>query len=80
MGGLDEVIPSEFTHDTFDVGSIGWASAGPHTESCQIFFMTSEAAHLDGRYTNMGQVIHGMEFLSEMTIGTTIKSIKEVQP
>jgi cyclophilin family peptidyl-prolyl cis-trans isomerase len=80
MGSLDEVIPSEFTNDTFDFGSIGWASAGPHTESCQIFFMTSEAGHLDGRYTNMGQVIHGMEFLPEMTIGTTIKSIREVQP
>jgi hypothetical protein len=34
---------------------------------------------LDGRYTNMGQVIQGLEFLPEMTIGTTIKSIREVQ-
>ena len=80
MGGLDEVIPSEFTLDSFDAGCIGWASAGPHTESCQIFFMTSDAPHLDGRYTNMGQVIQGLEFLPEMTIGTTIKSIREVQP
>jgi cyclophilin family peptidyl-prolyl cis-trans isomerase len=79
MGSLDEVIPSEFTLDSFDAGCIGWASAGPHTESCQIFFMTSEAAHLDGRYTNMGQVIQGLEFLPEMTIGTTIKSIRETK-
>ena len=41
--------------------------------------MTSDAPHLDGRYTNMGQVIEGIEFLPEMTIGTTIKSIREAK-
>jgi cyclophilin family peptidyl-prolyl cis-trans isomerase len=76
MGSLDSVIPSEFTEDSFTLGHIGWASAGPHTESCQIFFMTSDAPHLDGRYTNMGAVYKGEEWLSKMTIGTKINWIK----
>lgn len=76
MGSLDSVIPSEFTEDSFTLGHIGWASAGPHTESCQIFFMTSDAPHLDGRYTNMGAVYNGEEWLSKMTIGTKINWIK----
>ncbi|MBM3429306.1 MAG: peptidylprolyl isomerase [Bacteroidetes bacterium] len=60
------------------MGHIGWASAGPHTESCQIFFMLDEAFHLDGRYTNMGKVIQGIETLDQLGLGTEIISIQQV--
>lgn len=78
MGSLDYTIASEFSGEHFDIGHIGWASAGPHTESCQIFFMLDDAFHLDGRYTNMGKVIQGIETLDRLGLGTEIISIQQV--
>ena len=78
MGSLDYTIASEFSGEHFDIGHIGWASAGPHTESCQIFFMLDEAFHLDGRYTNMGKVIQGIEKFGRLDLGTEIISIQQV--
>lgn len=78
MGSLDYTIASEFSSEHFETGNIGWASAGPHTESCQIFFMLDEAFHLDGRYTNMGKVIQGAEKLDRLGLGTEIISIQFV--
>lgn len=78
MGSLDYTIASEFSGEHFDIGHIGWASAGPHTESCQIFFMLDEAFHLDGRYTNMGKVIRGIEKLDRLGLGTEIISIQQI--
>lgn len=78
MGSLDYTIASEFSGEHFDIGHIGWASAGPHTESCQIFFMLDEAFHLDGRYTNMGKVIQGIEKLDRLGLGTEIISIQQI--
>jgi cyclophilin family peptidyl-prolyl cis-trans isomerase len=78
MGSLDYTIASEFTPEHFSKGQIGWASAGPHTESCQIFFMLDEAYHLDGRYTNMGKITKGLERLNSLPLGTGIVSIRKV--
>ncbi len=72
MGSLDYTISSEFSPTHFDQGSIGWASAGAHTESCQFFFMLDEAYSLDGRYTNMGHVTQGIEKLKTLPLGTQI--------
>ncbi len=77
MGSLNEVISSEFNPYPFVTGAIGWASAGPHTESCQIFFMLDEAPHLDGRYTNMGFTPEA-EKLSHLRLGDQILSIQEI--
>jgi cyclophilin family peptidyl-prolyl cis-trans isomerase len=78
MGSLDYTIASEFTSAHFSKGQIGWASAGPHTESCQIFFMLDEAYHLDGRYTNMGKITKGLEQLNSLPLGTEIVTIRKV--
>jgi cyclophilin family peptidyl-prolyl cis-trans isomerase len=78
MGSLDFTIASEFSDSHFQMGSIGWASAGPHTESCQIFFMLDEAYTLDGRYTNMGSVTSGMEKLVHLPLGTQILRIENI--
>ncbi len=78
MGSLDYTITSEFSPEHFLAGQIGWASAGPHTESCQIFFMLDEAYHLDGRYTNMGHITSGLEKLKTLPLGTEIVSIRQL--
>jgi len=78
MGSLNEVISSEFNPYPFMGGSIGWASAGPHTESCQIFFMLDEAPHLDGRYTNMG-FTPDLEKLTHLRLGDQLLKIEEVR-
>jgi peptidyl-prolyl cis-trans isomerase B (cyclophilin B) len=78
MGSLNEVISSEFNPYPFVTGAIGWASAGPHTESCQIFFMLDEAPHLDGRYTNMGFTPE-IEKLTHLRLGNQILKIEEVR-
>lgn len=78
MGSLNEVISSEFNPYPFVTGAIGWASAGPHTESCQIFFMLDEAPHLDGRYTNMG-LTPEIEKLTHLGLGDQILKIEEVR-
>ncbi len=78
MGSLDYTIASEFSGRHFEKGSIGWASAGPHTESCQIFFMLDEAYTLDGRYTNMGDITSGLEHLIHLPLGTQILSIQPI--
>lgn len=78
MGSLNEVISSEFNPYPFVTGAIGWASAGPHTESCQIFFMLDEASHLDGRYTNMGFTPE-IEKLTHLRLGDQILKIEEMR-
>ena len=77
MGSLNEVISSEFNPYPFITGAIGWASAGPHTESCQIFFMLDDAPHLDGRYTNMGFTPE-IEKLAHLRLGDQILTIEEI--
>jgi cyclophilin family peptidyl-prolyl cis-trans isomerase len=78
MGSLDYTIASEFSTSHFEKGSIGWASAGPHTESCQIFFMLDEGYNLDGRYTNMGEITSGIDQLNTLPLGTEILSIRRL--
>jgi cyclophilin family peptidyl-prolyl cis-trans isomerase len=78
MGSLDYTIASEFSTSHFEKGSIGWASAGPHTESCQIFFMLDEGYNLDGRYTNMGVITSGIDQLNTLPLGTEILSIRRL--
>jgi len=78
MGSLDEVIRSEFTLEPFLRGSIGMASAGKDTESCQWFVTHLPALHLDGRYTRFGTVLYGMEVVEKLRVGDLILSVKEV--
>lgn len=73
MGGLDQPMRSEFTTLRYERGSIGLASAGKDTESCQFFITHSLMPSLDGRYTIIGKVIEGMEVVDQLTIGDRIE-------
>jgi cyclophilin family peptidyl-prolyl cis-trans isomerase len=72
-----ETIRAEFHESAeFKAGTIGMASAGPDTESCQWFITHTPTPHLNGRYTAFGRVTEGLEQLSRMTRGTRIRSVR----
>ncbi len=74
-GSTDYNIRSEFAPDRFLQGSVGLASAGKDTESCQWFITHTATPHLDGRYTNFAQVIKGMDVVHRLEIGDKIESV-----
>jgi cyclophilin family peptidyl-prolyl cis-trans isomerase len=76
MGGLEYTLRSEFSDDQYNPGTVGIASAGPHTESCQFFISTASTPHLAGRYTVIGHVTHGMDVVESLRVGDEIIKIR----
>jgi cyclophilin family peptidyl-prolyl cis-trans isomerase len=74
-GGVDYSIRSELAIERYQTGSIGMASAGRDTESCQWFITHCPTPHLDGRYTIFGQVTAGMDVIRNTAVGTTINKV-----
>jgi len=74
-GGTDFSIRSEFANIKYKEGSIGMASAGKDTESSQWFITHSPTPRLDGRYTNFGSVISGIEIVHKIEVGDRIEDI-----
>ena len=74
MGGTEQVIRSEFSQLRFTRGSVGLASSGNDTESCQFFVTYSPKPHLDGRYTVFAEVIEGMDIVDQLQVGDQIIS------
>ncbi|MEZ4799374.1 MAG: peptidylprolyl isomerase [Flavobacteriales bacterium] len=79
MGGLDQPIRSEFNMLRFERGSIGLASAGKDTESCQFFVTQVITPSLDGRYTNFGKVTSGLDVVDQLIVGSKIISAKRIE-
>ena len=79
MGGTDFPIRSEFTDMRYERGTVGLASSGKDTESCQWFITYLPQPRLDGRYTIIGTVIEGMEIVDEISIGDQIISAKLIE-
>lgn len=75
-GGTPESIRSEFGLTQYRTGSVGMASAGKDTESCQFFITHRPTPHLDGAYTIFGEIENGLEVLKQMDVGTTIQNIE----
>ncbi len=74
-GGSDNEIVSEFSPLPFEEDAVGMASAGRDTESSQWFVMHSYYPHLNGRYTNFGKVIKGMDVVSSIDQGDMILKV-----
>lgn len=72
MGSSEYPIRSEFTMHRFNRGTVGLASAGKDTESCQFFINYRETPHLDGRYTAFAQVLEGIETIDDLVFGDKI--------
>jgi cyclophilin family peptidyl-prolyl cis-trans isomerase/F0F1-type ATP synthase delta subunit len=80
MGGTDYTIRSEFALHRYNAGSVGLASAGKDTESCQWFVSLMPTLHLEGRYTIFAEVTSGMEVVKSLMIGDKIESISLPEP
>ncbi|MFO7616854.1 MAG: peptidylprolyl isomerase [Bacteroidales bacterium] len=71
-GGPDWTIRSEFTPTPFMEGTLGMASSGKDTEGSQWYVTHSPTPHLDGKYTNFGFVVAGMEVVHQLEVGDVI--------
>ncbi|HYQ86016.1 MAG TPA: peptidylprolyl isomerase [Bacteroidota bacterium] len=67
-GGPGYSIRSEFSTRSYETGSVGIASAGKDTEGSQFFVTQSPQPHLDGRYTNFGKVVSGMDAVDKIQV------------
>lgn len=75
-GSLDWTLRTEIGLSRYITGSVGMASAGADTESCQFFITHSPTPHLDGGYTRFGQVVEGMDIVNQLQLGDVIESIE----
>lgn len=78
-GGMPWTLRTEISDRLFKAGSLGMASAGPDTEGSQFFITHSATPHLDGRYTNFGEVVEGMDVVWRIQVGDVIERIEKVQ-
>lgn len=76
FGGSMNTIRTEIHPEIeFTQGTLGMASAGNDTESCQWFITHNAIPHLNGRYTAFGRVTKGMDVLFNLGLGDSIKRI-----
>lgn len=73
-------VPTEGVETHFERGSVGVASAGRDTEGGQFFIMHQWMPHLNGRYSNIGRVVEGMDVVDRVWQGTLIHSSRIVLP
>jgi peptidylprolyl isomerase len=71
MGGSDlPDLRAEFSDVPFTRGAVGMArAASPDSANSQFFIMFDRAAHLDGQYTVVGEVVSGMEVVDAIRRG-----------
>lgn len=75
-GGMPWTLRTEIGRKPFSAGSVGLASAGPDTESCQFFITHVATPHLDGRYTRFGEVVEGMDVIWRLGVGDRMVSVR----
>ncbi|MBK0404171.1 peptidylprolyl isomerase [Adhaeribacter sp. BT258] len=75
-GGTDYTIRSEFADLHYEEGTVGLASAGKDTESCQWFITHNRVPHLDGRYTIFAKVVSGLDVVHQLQISDKIEKLE----
>lgn len=78
-GGMPWTLRTEIGRKLFTAGSVGLASAGRDTESCQFFITHSATPHLDGHYTRFGEVVEGMDVVWRMQVGDVMETVERVE-
>ena len=64
-------LGAEFHDAPFERGTVGMARSGnPNSANSQFFIMFDRAAHLDGQYTVVGEVVEGMEAVDALKKGS----------
>jgi len=67
MGGPGYKFEDEFNSHPLVRGSLAMANSGPNTNGSQFFIVTAPSTPwLDGKHTNFGQVIKGMEIVDKI--------------
>ena len=79
-GSMNWTLRTEIGLSRYTTGSVGVASIGADTESCQFFLTHSPTPHLDTRYTRFAQVVEGMEVVNALQVGDNMESIKRTGP
>ncbi len=77
-GGMPWTLRTEIGQKPFAAGSVGLASAGADTESCQFFITHGATPHLDGRYTRFGGVVSGMAVVWQLQVGDMMERVERV--
>ncbi|PIT86833.1 MAG: peptidylprolyl isomerase [Candidatus Magasanikbacteria bacterium CG10_big_fil_rev_8_21_14_0_10_43_6] len=74
-GGPGYKFGDEFNDERIVRGSLAMANSGPATNGSQFFIVTATATpHLDGRHTNFGYVVKGMDVVDAIqTVATDIR-------
>jgi len=78
-GGMPWTLRTEIGRAPFSAGSVGLASAGRDTESCQFFITHSATPHLDGRYTRFGEVVSGMDVVWKLQVGDAMARVERMK-
>lgn len=66
-GGPGYKFQDEFNSHKLVRGSLAMANSGPNTNGSQFFIVTKEATPwLDGKHTNFGEVVSGMEVVDKI--------------
>jgi len=64
-------LPAEFSSTPFRRGTVGMArSSSPDSANSQFFICFDTSAFLDGKYTVVGEVVSGMEFVDKLKKGS----------
>lgn len=67
MGGPAYKFKDEINTHKLVKGSLAMANSGPNTNGSQFFIVTAPATNwLDGKHTNFGQVIEGMDVVAKI--------------
>ena len=75
-GGSGQTLKAEFSEVPFERGTVGMSREkdDPDSADSQFFIALDRAANLDGKYTVIGKVIHGLELADSLNTGRPPKT------
>jgi len=72
MGGPGYKFADEFNTHKLVRGSLAMANSGPNTNGSQFFIVTAESTPwLDGKHTNFGEVVEGLDVVTKIEVAKT---------
>ncbi|MBT3356276.1 peptidylprolyl isomerase [bacterium] len=74
-------FPDEFNSHKLVRGSLAMANSGPNTNGSQFFIVTKEeTSWLDGKHTNFGFIVNGMDVVQKIEEAPTDSSDRPIEP